>query len=477
MRSFDARVRRHLPHHAQHGNLRELQLHFLVRTAARRARLVQRLNLLHAVRQPHGVAALRVALAGDEVATSVLLLPHRHPAGPTLRALEELSDRRQLHLRRRLRFLSEPLAERAVQCQRLPRDDPIAFLVLLDLLRQHIARVLPALADRLEVLLEAGAEPRLRQFQVHQLVAFDESHAECAGHQVALIHLADVLALLDLRDVLGVRRIGADSVLLHHRDQIRFGEHRRRVGGAFVEAKFRRREGRAGLVVVDLLARPPVVRIHVEVVPLEDHQTRRCELLLTHRRVYDGLRSDGVAANTSKEVPHHQLVHALLIALQGRDELRRMDRRMRLVRLVAVAWVRSPLKHARGELSPLGMRHLHLHQRSKVNVRRELVRLRARVADEALRVQLLGDGHDGLGGEFQLARARLLQLDGVHRLRAPLRLRLLLDVGDVCFPNRLAHHQQRLAAGLLEESVPRPVELDGQLVDLVRDWKWKNLNF
>ena len=52
---------------------------------------------------------------------------------------------------------------------------------------------------------------------------------------------------------------------------------------------------------------------------------------------------------------------------------------------------------------------LHLHQRRQVELFGEDVGLRARVRDEAGRVQLLGRGHRVLGGQAELAGAKLLQ--------------------------------------------------------------------
>lgn len=55
-----------------------------------------------------------------------------------------------------------------------------------------------------------------------------ETHAERAGQEATVAVLdADVHARLDGLDVLGVRGVGADAVLLHQRDQVGFGQQLR----------------------------------------------------------------------------------------------------------------------------------------------------------------------------------------------------------------------------------------------------------
>lgn len=62
---------------------------------------------------------------------------------------------------------------------------------------------------------------------------------------------------------------------------------------------------------------------------------------------------------------------------------------------------------------------LSLDERAQVDVAVELVGFGARVADEALVVERLGEFHDGGGGQAEVAAAEFLELDGGEREGLP----------------------------------------------------------
>ena len=84
--------------------------------------------------------------------------------------------------------------------------------------------------------------------------------------------------------------------------------------------------------------------------------------------------------------------------------------RMCVISLVPLTWCRPPRQYLVGKRPPLGVGGLISYDGLQIKARGEHVCLSSGVADEALRVKLLGYSHRLLGADAKLTRGLLLQL-------------------------------------------------------------------
>lgn len=105
-------------------------------------------------------------------------------------------------------------------------------------------------------------------------------------------------SFFDRIDVVSMRSIRADSMLVHQRNQFRFRQHRRSRSRALFHFQYGRIELLTLLVRMNLFAGPFVVDVHLQVISLVDHQTRGRELFVDNLCVHNRLGAGGITAHT-----------------------------------------------------------------------------------------------------------------------------------------------------------------------------------
>ena len=131
--------------------------------------------------------------------------------------------------------------------------------------------------------------------------------------------------------MLGVRGVRADAVFVHERDQVRLGQQRRRLGRAFGQLYRRRFEFDDVLIVDDFFVEPLLVDVYLEVIPLDDSQTRAGEAFAVNVDGHRGLFPYGVFGDAGQEVAHYQFVDSGFVALKVVGVFGWVNRRMGLI--------------------------------------------------------------------------------------------------------------------------------------------------
>lgn len=67
------------------------------------------------------------------------------------------------------------------------------------------------------------------------------------------------------------------------------------------------------------LGAPPVIRINVQVVSCNDHESRGGELLLGDVYVHHSLMPQSILGYTSQEVPNNELIHSPFVTLDTEE--------------------------------------------------------------------------------------------------------------------------------------------------------------
>ena len=119
---------------------------------------------------------------------------------------------------------------------------------------------------------------------VHYIVHYIVVHyiGGLDAHVAHLPSLLDVVALKHLLDVLRDGGVGPDLLLVHQADELRLGERTGGRGAALAHQKGRGREVLALVKLGHLAAAPLLVRVHAQVLHVDDHQPRGGELLPRH---------------------------------------------------------------------------------------------------------------------------------------------------------------------------------------------------
>ena len=126
---------------------------------------------------------------------------------------------------------------------------------------------------------------------------------------VALLHVASLEHLLN---VLGDRRVGANLMLVHSGDELRFAQVRWRRRRALTHPE-RRLELLARVVAWDGPRIPALVAPHVQKVALRDHQTRGREGLAGEVKRCGRLVADCVSRTAREEAAGDELVDLGLV--------------------------------------------------------------------------------------------------------------------------------------------------------------------
>ena len=174
-----------------------------------------------------------------------------------------------------------------------------------------------------------------------------------------------------------------------------------------------------------------------------------------------GRLGDHRRAEGGEEAAHDQLVDAPLRALEGArvDRLGRVDRRVVGGLLLAAGRGQLAVEQARGgrELRDPDQRGDQLAERQRGRVDGVVG---ARVGDEAVHVEVLGDPHRARRGDPEAARGVGREGGGVVGRRRLARVRLRAST-SLTTPGALGAGERRVGLGLLPELVGRVVGLEG----------------
>ena len=323
----------------------------------------------------------------------------------------------------------------------------------------HLALGVGALGHLGHVPLELARHVGRGDARGELVEGVDDGHAQLAGlHRVVLEVLHRVKALDDAR----ARGLGAQAALLHLLDELALGVARGRLGllGREHEVADVDRvalgEGRQLLVLLEAIGVNAAEARHLE------HVARGAEGLAGH--VYLQLRAldDGRVRERGEKAPGHEVVELPL----GRLELGRVahaggvDGRVVGVELLAARGVDlgrlEQLIHVGRILRHAGE---HLGRGAKVERGRVDGVVHARVRDEAVHVEALGQTHGARGREALGGRSGL-QARGVERRGRALGALLLGDRRHRTAGCALDVREGRLGSLLVEEAALGVADLE-----------------
>lgn len=177
--------------------------------------------------------------------------------------------------------------------------------------------------------------------------------------------------------------VGTNPVLVHERDEVRFGEQRRPGRLAVAQLAHGWHELSALFKIRDVAVAPLVVRVDLKVVPGEHGQAGREELLAAARDLDGCLPPLRVLGAARQKSPGDELVYTLLVASEITTVRRWVDGWMRLVVLLSSSRSRKPAVLQRsGKSTPCGIDFLFVDERHKVELWIELVRFCSWVRQE-----------------------------------------------------------------------------------------------
>ncbi|TRY68209.1 hypothetical protein TCAL_16479 [Tigriopus californicus] len=129
------------------------------------------------------------------------------------------------------------------------------------------------------------------------------------GYEFIAVLYTNVIAALDRLNMLSMRRIRSNAVFIHQRDQVGLGQKVGRLSVTWGQIDLRRLKGVNLHIIRNLLIRPFIIDIDLEIVPLDHGQAVGNEFLSIDIDIDRGLLAQGILRHTSQKMPHNQLVN------------------------------------------------------------------------------------------------------------------------------------------------------------------------